>query len=172
MAQPPPPPPSPQDAGAGPAAAGTLGVRFGARLLDGLLLGLVSLVISAPFDTGDTGAAVGFGFTGTQFVLDIVLTAVAIGYFVYFETTRGQTLGKMLLKLEVRGPTREYPTTEQSVRRNAWMALSIIPFLGGIAGLVAVIAIAVTINSSPTKQGWHDEFANSTHVIRTASVRQ
>ena len=31
----------------------------------------------------------------------------------------------------------------------------------GLAQIVAVIAIAVTINSDPLKRGWHDKFANT-----------
>ncbi len=37
--------------------------------------------------------------------------------------------------------------------------------LTGLAELVAVIAIAVTISSDPLKRGWHDKFAN-TSVIK------
>jgi hypothetical protein len=42
----------------------------------------------------------------------------------------------------------------------------IIPFIGGLLTLVAVIVIAVTINSSPTKQGKHDELAGGTQVVK------
>jgi uncharacterized membrane protein len=62
---------------------------------------------------------------------------------------------------------------QESVRRNLWTAasvLAIIPFIGGLLGglaqLVAVISIMVTIANSPTKQGWHDQFAGGTEVVR------
>jgi hypothetical protein len=32
--------------------------------------------------------------------------------------------------------------------------------------LIAIIVIAVTINSSPTKQGKHDELAGGTQVVK------
>ena len=32
--------------------------------------------------------------------------------------------------------------------------------------LIAVVVIAVTINSSPTKQGKHDELAGGTQVVK------
>ena len=35
------------------------------------------------------------------------------------------------------------------------------------AQLAAAIYIAVTINSSPTRTGWHDQFAGGTRVVRT-----
>ncbi len=44
--------------------------------------------------------------------------------------------------------------------------LNIIPFIGGLLTLVAVIVIAVTINGSPTKQGKHDELAGGTQVVK------
>jgi hypothetical protein len=53
-----------------------------------------------------------------------------------------------------------------SARRNAWMLLSMVPLLGGLAQLVVVIVIGVTINSDPFKRGWHDNFAGGTAVVR------
>jgi hypothetical protein len=48
--------------------------------------------------------------------------------------------------------------------------LGVIPIIGGLIGglaeLVIVIVIAVTINNSPTKQGWHDNLAGGTKVIK------
>jgi len=44
--------------------------------------------------------------------------------------------------------------------------MPIIPFIGGLLGVVAIIVIAVTINSSPTKQGKHDELAGGTQVVK------
>ena len=83
------------------------------------------------------------------------------------DSTRGQTLGKMALKLQVFGPNGGHPTVEQSVRRNifyAFQLIAIIPILGGlvagIAALVGVIMIAVGINNDTVRrQGWHDQFA-------------
>jgi uncharacterized RDD family membrane protein YckC len=64
---------------------------------------------------------------------------------------------------------------EVAIRRNFWTGLSIlavIPIVGGLIGsiaeLVIVIVIAVTISNSPTKQGWHDNFAGGTRVVRTS----
>jgi hypothetical protein len=38
--------------------------------------------------------------------------------------------------------------------------------VGWLLGLIADIVIAVTINSSPTKQGKHDELAGGTQVVK------
>lgn len=44
------------------------------------------------------------------------------------------------------------------------MLLNLIPWVGPILWFIAAIAIAVTISSSPSKQGWHDRLAG-TQVI-------
>ncbi|MBY6367540.1 RDD family protein [Rhodococcus corynebacterioides] len=77
------------------------------------------------------------------------------------------TLGKKFLGLSVRGPGGTTIALQQSAIRNAFMLLTIIPFIGGLLAFVAYVVIAVTINSSPTKQGKHDEFAGGTQVIET-----
>jgi uncharacterized RDD family membrane protein YckC len=88
-------------------------------------------------------------------------------YFVGFEVTQGWTIGKKLLGLSVHGPGgAAKPDVQQSAIRNAFTLLSIIPFVGGLLAFVAIIVIAVTTNSSPTKQGKHDELAGGTQVLK------
>ncbi|OOK77819.1 RDD family protein [Mycobacterium kansasii] len=84
-----------------------------------------------------------------------------------FEVSQGWTLGKKLLGMRVHGPPgAEKPTVRQSAVRNLFTLLAIIPFVGELLVLVAGIVIAATIQSSPTKQGKHDEFAGGTHVVK------
>ena len=88
-------------------------------------------------------------------------------YFVAFEVTQGWTPGKKVLGLSVRGPGRSTEARpEQSAIRNAFTLLPIVPFVGGLLGVIAIIVIAVTINGSPTKQGKHDELAGGTQVVK------
>ena len=88
-------------------------------------------------------------------------------YFLAFESTQGWTIGKKLLGLSVHGPGgAPKPTVQQSAIRNSWTLLPIIPFVGGLLGVIAIVVIAVTINSSPTKQGKHDELAGGTQVVK------
>ena len=88
-------------------------------------------------------------------------------YFLAFEIAQGRTPGKKLLGLRVHGPGgAAKPDVQQAAIRNVWTLLNIIPFIGGLLTLVAVIVIAVTINSSPTKQGKHDELAGGTQVVK------
>ena len=88
-------------------------------------------------------------------------------YFLAFESTQGSTPGKKILGLSVHGPAgTPKPDVQQSAIRNLWTLLPIIPFVGGLLGIIAIIVIAVTINGSPTKQGKHDELAGGTQVVK------
>ena len=161
-----PPPPNPYGAPggypSGPPAAwgghpGGLGARWGARLIDGLLLAVVALLLSFFFDDSSRILVTGL-FTGL----------LTFAYFVAMEVTQGRTLGKMALGLSVRGPGgAPKPDLKQSAIRNAFTLLPIVPFIGGLLGVIAIVLIAVTINSSPTKQGKHDELAGGTQVIKS-----
>jgi uncharacterized RDD family membrane protein YckC len=89
------------------------------------------------------------------------------------EFSRGQTLGKMLVRLQTQGPGGGRPTLGQALKRNAFTAipvLGVIPYFGVISGLLnllAVITIAVTISRNrTTRRGWHDDFAGGTTVVR------
>ena len=88
-------------------------------------------------------------------------------YFVAFDVTQGWTPGKKLLGLSVHGTSGGKPTLKEAAIREAFNVLNIIPFfIGFILQVIAEIVIAVTINSSPTKQGKHDEFAGGTQVLK------
>jgi uncharacterized RDD family membrane protein YckC len=164
-----------------PAASGSdtsndLLLRFLARLLDGILLAVVQgvlvagLIIGAIFGTG-AGLGRGFGsglvggaaFSLATLVGSIIGAAISIGYFAFLESSRGQTIGKMLLRIRVEGPAGGNPTLEQAIRRNAWLALSIVPWIGGLAQFGVAIYIAVTISQG---RAWHDAFAGGTRVVK------
>ena len=88
---------------------GGLVVRFLARLIDGILVGIVSLLLFLVTDTLSNYWVTGL-FTG-------LLTFV---YFLAFEITQGWTPGKKLLGLRVHGPGgAPKPTVQQSAIRNA-----------------------------------------------------
>jgi uncharacterized RDD family membrane protein YckC len=171
----PPPAPEPTNAPVG-GRPGELLDRFLARLIDGLVIGIVygilASIVQSIFLKGLVYS------TGEWLLYWIVLTLIwvpfALGYFAFMDSTRGQTLGKMALKLQVFGPNGGYPTVEQSIRRNiiyAFQLIAIIPILGslvaGLAALVGVIMIAVGINSdTERRQAWHDRFAGGTYVLK------
>lgn len=145
-----------QPAGGGAAEPGNLWIRFAARLIDGLIVGIVINVVL--FATG----------MFNNFWLPGLLTGLLyFAYFVGCEVGLGWTPGKKILGLEVHGPGgAPRPDVQQSAIRNSWTLLGVIPFIGGLLELGACIWIAVTINNSPTRQGKHDELAGGTQVIK------
>jgi len=173
------PPPAPDRGVARPA---DLGPRFVARLIDFVLLGVANSVLVGALVAGvllgtDTAVVEGWGLgSGMSWAANAVTTVAStllvLAYFVLMEHHTGQTVGKMLLKLETRGPTGGRPTLEEALRRNAWTAigiLGVVPFLGWLSGLLslaAVITIMVTISRSTDRHGWHDDFAGGTTVVR------
>ena len=181
----PPPPPAGGPGGGYPGAA-PVGVprpaellnRFLARLIDHVILGVVFVpiyvILSAIIYSGFSNS---FGEYFIFYTLQaIIQAALFLAYFAVLESSRGQTVGKMLMKLKTYGPDgASNPTMNEAVKRNIYAALgvlSIIPFigwffLGWAAPLAAVIYIAITLNSDqPRHQGWHDKFAGGTQVMQ------
>ena len=135
---------------------GGLGVRFAARLIDGIIVNVVAFII-----------AFAIGSVSNYWVTGLFTGLLTFIYFVAFETTQGWTAGKKVLGLRVHGPGgAPKPTAQQSAIRNAWTLFPIIPIIGGLLGFIAIIVIALTINGSPTKQGKHDDLAGGTQVVK------
>jgi len=147
--------------------------RFLARFIDGVLVGIVYAVVGLALIGGLLLGTIDSWFV-TNLVTTVVLVGLQLGYFIYLDSTRGQTVGKMLLKLRVLGPQGGLPTMEESLRRNIWIAAglaAVVPIVGslvgGVAQLVAVIMIAVGINGDTiNRQAWHDHFAGGTRVVK------
>ncbi len=141
---------------AGGQQPGGLLLRWLARIIDGILVAIVSYALIFVSDS-----------VSNYFLTGLFTGALTFVYFVLFEVSIGATPGKKLLSLSVHGPAgAPKPTAAQSAIRNSWTLLPIIPFIGGLLGVVAIIIIAVTINGSPTKQGKHDELAGGTQVVK------
>lgn len=141
-----------------------LGARVGARLLDVLI---VAIPLSIVLSLLGWGAGAAFGVRGTQAQVTSVLQSLLwFAYFVGLESSRGATLGKSILGIEVQGPDGGMPSVERAMKRNAWMLLGLIPWIGGLLGFVALIAIMITIASGSDMQGLHDEWA-TTAVLRS-----
>ncbi|MFC9664524.1 RDD family protein [Nocardia sp. NPDC127606] len=135
-----------------------IGRRAGARFIDWIIAGFIGAVL----------------FWILERVTDLpswiaILPGAGFGflYFVVFEVVTGSTPGKKLLGLHVNGADgAAKPDLVESAKRNAYMLLNLIPWLGGLLWFIAAIGIAVTVSSSPSKQGWHDKFAGGTQVVK------
>lgn len=130
-----------------------LGVRFVARVVDSLIVGVALFAILASMGKSDNLA------------VTIAATALAgFAYFVACEALFGATPGKMLLGIRVHGPSSDTPTVMQAAVRNLFMIVGVVPYVGGVVDLVLRIVIAVTVHNDASRQGIHDRWAGGTLV--------
>lgn len=164
-------PNAPQTPGAGQPAE--LMDRFLAKLIDGVIMFGVNMILVSFLIVGTIFSSGSSRFL-TNVVSSLIVAVIYLGYLAYMESSQGRTVGKMVMKLRVVGPNGGNPTLEEAVKRNIWAGFGvagILPiigsFIGGVAQLVAVIMIAVGINSDTVnRQAWHDKFAGGTRVIK------
>lgn len=143
--------------------------RAAARVVDHLLVAVAGAVLLAPLGLGAAlvpGTGYLAGAAGS--VLAAVMT---VGYFAVLESRDGRTLGKRLLGIRVVAADGTTPGAEQALRRNLWTGLGVlgvVPLVGGLVGALATLAAAVTILLGIIRlgQGWHDELAGGTRVVR------
>ncbi|MFC9476865.1 RDD family protein [Nocardia sp. NPDC056952] len=151
-----------QQQGFGGVQAADLGIRLGARAIDGAIVGIPMFFVNI---------GLSFAFIDSPFLGGIVIWLLAgialVGYNVGLEVTQGATLGKKLLGLRVLAPGGAPKLTpEASLKRNIFLAPMVVYCLGGLVTTGLAIYIAVTISNDPNKQGWHDKFAGGTQVVK------
>jgi uncharacterized RDD family membrane protein YckC len=151
-----------------------------AYIIDGIILGLIGFVVliilGAIFSSG-------IGSFGIGWILYLVASvAISAAYFIYMWTAQRGTVGMKLLGMQVGNfPDGRTLTTDQAVRR--WVALggpfallnafNPLPALSALVGLLVLVYfffLLYTTYSSPTKQGFHDKFANSVVVVAARSA--
>lgn len=134
-------------------------------------IGLASVTISPTLD-------VSINFVGL-IVSTIVGAAISAAYFVYTWTSMRGTLGMKVLNMQIGNAVDgKTLTMDQAVRR--WLVIAlpallaqvllVLPAIGFLLFLVAFgwfIYLVWTTAKSPTKQGFHDVFAN-TMVVKAA----
>lgn len=162
--------------------------RIFALIIDGIILAIITAIINGILygivgQPVTFGVNTGFGFNFLPLLVGaIVSLAISAGYFIYSWTTMRQTLGMRLLGMQVGNfPDGKTLTQDQAIRR--WAALYgvpaigqvayVAPTLGALLGLLTfayVLYLLWTTAQSPTKQGFHDTFANSVVVKAARSV--
>jgi uncharacterized RDD family membrane protein YckC len=159
--------------------------RIIAYILDAILVGIFTFIVgvilaglglTAVKVNQDLSVSIDYVAAAVQGILGLLISA---GYFIYTWTRMRGTLGMRALGMQIGnagdGATM---TTAQGVRR--YVALSApailaqvftgIPLIGAVislAGLIWYIWLLYSTAQSPTKQGWHDKFAN-TQVVKAA----
>lgn len=150
----------------GMAQVAGMGARFGARMLDALVTGLV--IVIALF----AGLASTLGLHGSDdsandlhlvFTFMWVVSGVALLYEWLMIAFLGQTLGKMAVGLRVvRARDGEHPG----------LALGFVRFIIPVAGVflcyigAILVYLSPTFDSSGKSQGWHDKAAGTLVIKR------
>lgn len=156
--------------------------RFIALIIDAIVLfvilfaiGLVLAVagLSAGFSAGERFDAV------ASLIYSVVGLAASAGYFIYSWTRMRTTIGMRMLGMQVGNAfDGKTLTTDQAVKR--WIALwgpsTVSGALGTAPGIGPIVSLAVLVYliyllystaKSPTKQGFHDTYANTVVVKAT-----
>jgi uncharacterized RDD family membrane protein YckC len=118
--------------------------RFFAVLIDGILTGIVSGIISYPL--GSSGSA-----------LSLI---IALAYFIGMEATLGATLGKLALGLRVVKTDGTPISWGEAVVRNLLRIVDIFPYV------IPYLLGAIFVWNSPTCQRLGDRAANTVVVRR------
>ena len=166
--------------------------RIIALIIDGIILGVINIIITVivgavlgqqyTITTGEFGLPTGVetNFLSATVTL-IVSLAVSAAYWIYTWTALRGSPGLKVLGMQVGNyPDGKTLTQQQAIRR--WVALggplpivqslNQLPFLGVLIGLGTIIYYVYLLYStakSPTKQGFHDKYANSV-VVKAARV--
>ena len=159
-----------------------------AYIIDAILVGIVAGIVGALI--GGFGLATGSFEPGTLnfrvnygglIVSAVISAAISAGYFVYTWTSMRGTVGMKVLGMQIGNAVDgKTLTMDQAIRR--WLVIAapgilaqviwVVPAIGALIGLFAFgwfIYLLWTTYSSPTKQGFHDKFAN-TMVVKATHV--
>jgi uncharacterized RDD family membrane protein YckC len=155
--------------------------RVVALIIDALVVVVINLAVAIPL--GIFGIRGGMGsprFDTGQILIGIIGFAISIGYFFYSWTQQRSTFGMRILGMQVGNAfDGRTITTEQAIRRAValWGPFAAAqfftgaPVIGSLLGLIAfgwLIYLLYTTAISPTKQGFHDVYAN-TVVVKAAT---
>lgn len=135
-----------------------IGPRVLARLLDALIVGLGASLALAILQLPPPTLGLGGIETWTH---SAVTAGLWWAYYVAFESLSGATLGKRIVKLRVVAAGGGRATLAAAALRNAWILFGLVPWIGGVVQIAAVIAIVVTVARHERNRGWHDRLAGT-----------
>ncbi len=156
-----PPPPGPRPA--------SVGKRVGAYIIDAIGVSIVLFILFAVLRLGGPGMMGARGGDGQgllgAWVVGLLGSALFLAYFAVMESSRGQTVGKMLVNIRVvaadGGPV---DAGSAVLRRIPFVIGSVIPLVGGLVNLVLIIAVLVTVVQDQVNRGFHDKWADTTVI--------
>jgi uncharacterized RDD family membrane protein YckC len=149
-----------------------MGMRFLARIIDGLLTGGVSIALTyalgmhvfSTTTTADGTHEASFSLYNGDYFKYILITLIVTGvYEVSMLVSRGATLGKMAVGVRVAMMDNgEKPTMQAALTRWAIPAVA-----GAVFPLLQlIVVVSVFFDSSHRNRGWYD-YAAKTIAVRT-----
>ena len=151
------------------------GSRLGAKIIDWVILIVVSIVLGAILLADDLIDSLSDSMAGRDssmgagFYLSLVfLILVVAAYDIVLVATRGQTLGKMATRIKVvRADDGELPGWDKSAMR--WLvpgipyAASWLISVNGLTEILGILSLLVYVSMTWDKilQGWHDKAAGT-----------
>ncbi|CAN5620093.1 hypothetical protein BH20ACT2_BH20ACT2_08780 [soil metagenome] len=142
----------------GPDSLAGIGQRILARILDALVLAVPAAALLLPqvsIDGDELSVDVPLWVT-------VALFAMGFAYEVALVAWRGQTVGKIALRIRVaRFTDGKVPAPSQAAIRH------VLPAVIGVTPYVSILALVVYVSAAwdPMKRGWHDKAAG-TVVVR------
>lgn len=137
----------------------SIGRRFLALLLDGILLGIITLPLSmmgaSPLEIESSATFDPSIYTGYFFFGNFVSMAINAAYYTFFVGHFGQTPGKMIMHIKVvtyNGTTPSYAT-------------AFVRYLISILSGAVILLGYIWAFFNPKKQTWHDMVAK-TYVVK------
>ncbi|MBY0506052.1 MAG: RDD family protein [Bryobacteraceae bacterium] len=146
-------------------------IRFLARIIDGLVLAIPSLLVillvvgASFFKQILAGDFLGLATAGpAMIVASLINAAMYAAYEAFTTSTYGGTLGKLALSLRVILPDGGMLSLQQAFIRHliygAGSILGLVPFVGPLAGLWTLVD-NVAAAFDPQKRALHDRIANT-----------
>ncbi len=183
------PPPAPVVAGPAGFVYADVPNRAIAYIIDAILVAIVAGVVGIVL--GGIGLSPGSFAAGTLnysvnyvglVVSAIVGAAISAGYFIYTWTSMRGTVGMRALGMQIGNASDgKTLTMDQAARR--WLVIAlpgilaqvlfVLPSIGFLLGLIAFgwfLYLLWTTYQSPTKQGFHDKYANTMVVKASRTV--
>lgn len=160
------------------------GARLLAYVLDALVVGVVAGILGFTLVRDDvsvwidrlavwdpeSGVPAPELDTSNFWVLGALTLVVWFVYRILMETSRGQTLGKMALRMKVVDIDGRTPTASASFLRNSWYLISgvlgAVPVLGMFVTVSIYVALGVTISRDSYRRSFADRWGK-TYVVST-----
>ncbi|MHB8395058.1 MAG: RDD family protein [Candidatus Dormibacteria bacterium] len=134
--------------------------RFLGFLVDGVIFYVVNSILAAIFEPTATTVVGGVSITtrtGPTGLVDVILLLLELGYFSWFWTNRGASLGQMLVGIRV-------VDSESGAGLKGSQAA--VRYLGYILSGIPLLLGFIWAGFDPKKQGWMDKLAG-TQVVRS-----